>query len=185
LISADQTELLLHLDNLREAVNRSLRRHLKRLNEEFVSLNKRVRHPGYALNQQRKTLASLSGALQRAAERQVRYRRAQTLQLSTRLGTQHPRQRLARYQLNTLQLKQQLHQRVQQRLRGLRSEVIHQEKLLASLGPEQTLNRGYAIVTGENGAVIRRATQAKAGDALRVKLGSGALATKVTGHPED
>jgi exodeoxyribonuclease VII large subunit len=45
LISADQTELLLHLDNLREAVNRSLRRHLKGLNEEFVSLSKRVRHP--------------------------------------------------------------------------------------------------------------------------------------------
>ena len=67
----------------------------------------------------------------------------------------------------------------------MRSEMAHQQKLLASLGPEQTLNRGYAIVTGENGAVIRRATQAKAGDALRVKLGSGALATTVTGHPED
>ena len=185
LISTDQTELLLHLDNLREALSRSMRRRLRGLKEEFVSLSKRVRHPGYALNQQQKTLQSLSGALQRAVERQVSYRRAQTLQLSTRLGTQHPRQRLARYRLQTQQLKQQLQQRVQQRLRDIRSEVTHQEKLLASLGPEQTLNRGYAIVTGENGAVIRGATQAKAGDALRVKLGSGALATQVTGHPED
>ena len=67
----------------------------------------------------------------------------------------------------------------------MRSEVTHQQKLLASLGPEQTLRRGYAIVTGENGAVIRQATQAKTGDALRVKLGSGALATTVTGHVED
>jgi exodeoxyribonuclease VII large subunit len=66
----------------------------------------------------------------------------------------------------------------------MRSAVTHQEKLLASLGPEQTLSRGYAIVTGENGAVIRRATQAKTGDTVRVKLGSGALATTVTGHPE-
>ena len=63
--------------------------------------------------------------------------------------------------------------------------MTHQQKLLASLGPEQTLRRGYAIVTGENGVVIRQATQAKTGDALRVNLGSGALATIVTGHPED
>ena len=83
------------------------------------------------------------------------------------------------------QLSRQLQQRMRQRLRDIRSEITHQEKLLASLGPEQTLSRGYAIVTGENGAVIRRATQAKAGDALRVKLGSGALVTTVTGHPED
>ncbi len=185
LISADQTELLLHLDNLREAVNRSLRRRLTGLNEEFVSLSKRVRHPGYALSQQRKALASLSGSLQRATERQISVRRAQTLQLSTRLGTQHPQQRLAQYQVQTRQLKQQLQQRVQQRLKDIRSEVIHQEKLLASLGPEQTLNRGYAIVTGENGSVIRSATQAKKGDALQLKLGSGSLATTVTGQAED
>ena len=82
-------------------------------------------------------------------------------------------------------LSRQLQQRMRQRLRDTRSQITHQEKLLASLGPEQTLNRGYAIVTSENGEVIRRAMQAKAGDALRVKLGSGALATTVTGHPED
>ena len=83
------------------------------------------------------------------------------------------------------QLNQQLQQRIQQRLRDMRSEVTHQQKLLTSLGPEQTLNRGYAIVTAENGAVVRQAAQAKVGDALRVKLGSGSLATTVTGHPED
>ena len=185
LISTDQNELLLHLDNLREALDRSLWRHLKGLNEKFLSLKKRVRHPGYALSQQRKTLTSLSSALQRAAERQINLRKTETLQLTTRLNTQHPKQRLAGHQLQAQQLSRQLQQRMRQRLRDIRSEITHQEKLLASLGPEQTLNRGYAIVTSENGAVIRRAMQAKAGDALRVKLGPGALATTVTGHPED
>ena len=185
LISTDQNELLLHLDNLREALDRSLWRHLKGLNEKFLSLKKRVRHPGYALSQQRKTLISLSSALQRAVERQINLRKTQTLQLTTRLNTRHPKQRLAGHQMQAQQLNRQLQQRMRQRLKDIRSEVTHQKKLLVSLGPEQTLNRGYAIVTGENGAVIRRATQANAGDALRVKLGSGALATTVTGHPED
>ena len=185
LISTDQNELLLHLDSLREALDRSLWRHLKGLNEKWLSLKKRVRHPGYALSQQRKTLISLSSALQRAAERQISLRKTEILQLTTRLNTQHPKQRLAGHQMQAQQLSRQLQQRMLQRLRDIRSEVTHQEKLLASLGPEQTLNRGYAIVTAENGAVIRQATQAKSGDALRVKLGSGALATTVTGHPED
>ena len=185
LISTDQNELLLHLDSLRDALGRSLRRQFKRLNEQLVSLRKRVRHPGHALNQQRNNLMGLSTNLQRATERHVANRKAQARQLGIRLATQHPRQRLARHQVQAQQLSQQLQQRIRQRLRDLRSTVTHQEKLLASLGPEQTLSRGYAIVTGENGTVIRRATQAKAGDALRVKLDSGALTTTVTGHPED
>ncbi len=185
LISTDQNELLLHLDNLQDALGRSLQRRFKRLNEQLTSLRKRVRHPGHALSRQRNTLTSLVTNLQRATERHIGYQKSEARQLLTRLATQHPRQRLARHQLQAQQLKQLLQQRIQQRLRDMRSEVTHQQKLLASLGPEQTLSRGYAIVTGENGAVIRRATQAKTGDALRVKLGSGELATNVTGHPDD
>ena len=185
LISTDQNELLLHLDSLRGALGRSLRRQFKSLNEQVVLLRKRVRHPGHALRQQRNTLMGLSNNLQRATERHVTHRKAQARQLGIRLANQHPRQRLVRHQLQAQQLSQQLQQRIRQRLRDMRSAVTHQEKLLASLGPEQTLSRGYAIVTGENGSVIRRATQAKTGDALRVKLGLGALTTTVTGHPED
>jgi hypothetical protein len=57
LISTDQNELLLHLDGLRDALGRSLQRQLKSLNEQRVSLRKRLRHPGHALSQQRKTLS--------------------------------------------------------------------------------------------------------------------------------
>ena len=185
LISTDQNELLLHLDSLRDALGLSLQRQFKRLNEQLASLRKRVRHPGHALSQQRTTLTSLLTNLQRATERQISYCKSEVRQLRTRLAAQHPQQRLGQHQLQAQQLNQQLQQRIGQRLRDLCSEVTHQQKLLASLGPEQTLNRGYAIVTGENGTVIRRSTQARAGDALRVNLGSGALATTVTGHPED
>jgi len=185
LISTDQNELLLHLDGLRDALGRSLQRQLKTLNEQRISLRKRLRHPGHALSQRHKTLTSLLTNLQRASERHIGYRKSEAQQLRTRLATQHPRQRLARHQLQAQQLSQQLQQRIGQRLRDMQSEVTHQQKLLASLGPEQTLSRGYAIVKGENGAVIRRATQAKTGDTVRVKLGSGALETTVTGHPEE
>ncbi len=185
LISTDQNELLLHIDSLRDALGRSLQRQFKRLNEQLTSLRKRVRHPGHALSQQRTTLTTLLTNLQRATERQISHRKSEVRQLRTRLAAQHPQQSLEQHQLQAQQLNQQLQQRIGQRLRDLRSEITHQQKLLASLGPEQTLNRGYAIVTGEDGKVIRCSMQAKAGDALRVNLGSGALATTVTGHPED
>ena len=66
LISTDQIEMLLHLDNLRDALYRSLQRQFKNLNDQLVSLRKRVRHPSHALSQQRTTLRSLLTNLQRA-----------------------------------------------------------------------------------------------------------------------
>ena len=179
-----KNELLLHLDNLRDALGRSLQRQVKSLNDQLVSLHKRVRHPGHALSQQRTTLTNLMTNLQRATERHIGYRKSEVRQLRTRLATQHPRQRLTRHQVQAQQLKQQLQQRIQQRLRDMRSEVTHQQKLLASLGPEQILGRGYAIVTGENGAVIRQTTQAKTGDALRVReVGVGGARDYRNGAP--
>ena len=92
---------------------------------------------------------------------------------------------MTQHQTRAQQLGQHLKQRIERRLRDIRAEVMHREKLLTSLGPEQTLTRGYSIVTNAHGVVIRQATQAKKGETLNLKLGSGAVTTKVTGRSKD
>jgi exodeoxyribonuclease VII large subunit len=42
------------------------------------------------------------------------------------------------------------------------------------------LGRGYAIAQREDGAIVRSAAQAAPGDALRIRLGEGALDARVT-----
>lgn len=50
---------------------------------------------------------------------------------------------------------------------------------LRALSPQATLERGYAIARLDSGAVVRRATDARAGDRLRLTLAAGELAATV------
>jgi exodeoxyribonuclease VII large subunit len=53
------------------------------------------------------------------------------------------------------------------------------EMHLKHLNPELVLERGYAIVQTESGAIVRDANELAVGDALRLKLGRGAAEVKV------
>jgi len=185
MISTDQTELLQHLDLLTASMTRSVTRLLDDTRQHLASLSRRVRHPGHALGQQRATLDRLSAALSRGIARQLADSKAQVARLSARVKTQHPRQQLNRHQLTSQQLQHQLRQRIDRRLTAARAELNHQSKLLASLGPEQTLSRGYAIVTDEQGRVVRQAESTDKGDQVRLRLGSGVLSAEITGHPTE
>ncbi|WP_407320857.1 exodeoxyribonuclease VII large subunit [Isoptericola halotolerans] len=50
-----------------------------------------------------------------------------------------------------------------------------------ALSPASTLDRGYAVVQRGDGAVVRDAAEVAAGDAVRVRLATGALDAEVTG----
>jgi exodeoxyribonuclease VII large subunit len=51
---------------------------------------------------------------------------------------------------------------------------------LQALSPARTLERGYAVVTGADGRVVRRAAQLDVGDAIGVRLAAGRVAAVVT-----
>ncbi|HET9879796.1 MAG TPA: exodeoxyribonuclease VII large subunit, partial [Candidatus Limnocylindria bacterium] len=57
---------------------------------------------------------------------------------------------------------------------------------LRALGPQATLERGYAIAQLGDGSVVRDPAAATVGDALTVTVARGRLSTQVTElHPED
>jgi exodeoxyribonuclease VII large subunit len=58
----------------------------------------------------------------------------------------------------------------------LEADVRH----LRALSPARTLERGYAIVTGPDGSIVRVASALSVGDAIRVKLSRGGLTATVT-----
>jgi exodeoxyribonuclease VII large subunit len=51
---------------------------------------------------------------------------------------------------------------------------------LRALSPARTLERGYAVVTGPDGTVVRLAGSLQRGDAIAVRLAAGRLAAAVT-----
>lgn len=66
------------------------------------------------------------------------------------------------------------------RLDGATAELGQVRARVRALSPQATLDRGYAVVQRDDGAVLRDATDASAGDTLRVRLASGELPVVVT-----
>ena len=67
------------------------------------------------------------------------------------------------------------------RIELARAESAELAGRLRTLSPRSTLERGYAIAQGPDGRVLRAASEAAAGDRLRVTLADGALSTTVEG----
>ena len=66
------------------------------------------------------------------------------------------------------------------RLDRASDEVRHLAAAVRALSPASTLERGYAVVQTEDGAVLRSAEQAHVGQDVRVRLASGGLRARVT-----
>jgi exodeoxyribonuclease VII large subunit len=62
--------------------------------------------------------------------------------------------------------------------------LAHLKAQLRSLSPQQTLDRGYAVVQLDDGAVVRSPGQAPEGAALRIRVAEGGLGAVSTGPPE-
>jgi exodeoxyribonuclease VII large subunit len=77
-------------------------------------------------------------------------------------------------------LGQRLPSQVMKVVRRDAERITHLEKLLSSLSPLATLERGYAIVTDQNGNVMARSSSAQAGDEVSVRLHQGGFNTIVS-----
>jgi len=65
------------------------------------------------------------------------------------------------------------------RLGALGQRHVLLRSRLEGLNPAALLGRGFAVVRGEDGELIKRAGQVQTGDALAVRLGAGRLRTRV------
>ena len=63
----------------------------------------------------------------------------------------------------------------------MRKRFERAEKILAVLGPDATLRRGYSMTTDANGILVRSVTQVKRGDRLRTRVTDGEIESNVTG----
>src|SRR5437763_8135627 len=61
----------------------------------------------------------------------------------------------------------------------MRRRFERAEKILAVLGPDATLRRGYSMTTDVEGIVLRSVTQVKRGDRIRTRVTNGSIESKV------
>mgnify|MGYP001796877687 CR=1 FL=1 len=179
LLSEDRAELLAQLTVRERSLKRAIARILERKRLELESNSLRLKHPQDRIRQQFLRVDELSVRLARWLTISLN-RLQQTLDLlQQRLAGQSPAGKLirARHALEATQGK--LNQGVSRRLRDAGEQINKQRMLLDSLSPLAILNRGYAILSQDDGRVVRASEDVSTGQRLTARLASGALAVKV------
>ena len=160
---------------LQEAIERKLQSFKQRL--EW--LRTRLRHPGERLQQQAQRLDGLELRLVRAVDHQL-------LRCHTRLNTLVLRQKPLQPRLRINQLSQQVSQHhatlvknMQRHLRAQQQRLTEAARLLQTVSPLNTLQRGYAIATDSHHKVITNSSQVAPGDSINARLAEGELQCRV------
>jgi exodeoxyribonuclease VII large subunit len=171
LASAGWFEAAAELADLAAGLRRSMLASIEVRMQALDRLGLRLVHPAQRLDNLRQRLELLARRLDIACQRRLHAQRSALAQLQLRLARSRPETRQAHQQL----------ERLAHRLQGAMSanlvrrhdRLAHCSGALAALSPLATLERGYSIVRGPAGTIVRDAAQLSAGDNLHLRFARG------------
>jgi len=179
LLSPDQREWQQRLQAVDTQLQRFIRRRLADAATQLGHLRKRLKHPGAQLREQAQRLDDLEQRLVLAQKNQLQRRRAELDLLQTRLQSHSPLPVLHQLRRDTTQWTERLEAAMQHRLQQAADRLAHLAQMLDTLSPLATLKRGYAIVTDDQGKVVRDAGEVAVGDTVAARLARGRLRLSV------
>ncbi|MEW6294452.1 MAG: exodeoxyribonuclease VII large subunit [Pseudomonadota bacterium] len=155
LASAGWFEAAAEIDALEDALRRTIQSALETRMQALDRLALRLVHPAQRLAATRQRLELLAHRLQAA----IQQRKAQQPRLD-RLG-------------------HRLRQAMAAQCARRHQQLSRCQGALAALSPLATLERGYSIVRGPDGAIVRDAAQLAAGDDLQLQFARGKVSARV------
>jgi exodeoxyribonuclease VII large subunit len=178
LVTAAQHGIADRLDRLRARLDRSPRYEFLRLRQRIASLSaasivRRTRNLAQRLD-------DLSFRAESTLNRNLNARTSRLAQLETRLRRQHVSLRLAAANRRLDSLQQRLRSARATPFANAHTRLNHALSQLEALSPLRVLERGYALVYGPNGNLLRNATDAPVGTPITARLANGRLRAKVT-----
>ncbi|MBI3950429.1 MAG: exodeoxyribonuclease VII large subunit [Acidobacteria bacterium] len=171
-------------DELVDGVAGARQRLIKALHFKLATLRHRVselqarRGFGQAtgvLQQYIQRVDDLEHRLQMSVSLMLKVRREQYMRASRRMAGLRLRERLAHQRGRVAVYEQKLLHALRQHLEAGRREFQVVVSKLSVLSPLDVLERGYAIVWGPAGEILRQASDVVTGDPLRIKLARGQL----------
>jgi exodeoxyribonuclease VII large subunit len=159
LLTRDWADWRTTVDKLRARLERCTRQTLAEQRRQLSRLagSYALREPRRVLRQMAQRLDDLRESLRGAALDSVRHRRQALALLRTRLGAHPPAREIERH----------------------RAHLVHLAARLRGLGPQGTLDRGYALVLDSDGLPLREARAQVEGRDVRVVLAKGVLVAGV------
>ncbi|KQV78515.1 exodeoxyribonuclease VII large subunit [Massilia sp. Root351] len=158
-------------------LRRAMQRALGDAAQTLDGYTRRLLSPSAQIAQQRSKLQAHATALTHANRAPLAYARVGFDKLQSRWSALRPDVRALRAQMEGLQRRAALsiaNQQAQKRdaLNALAAQ-------LEMLNPQRTLERGYAIVTGQDGAILRAPSQLLPRDSVTVRLAEGSARIEI------
>ena len=164
---------------LQRGMRRRLQTHLERL--RWLTGRAALVSPSARLTQQAQRLDELEQCLSRAMWRRLQDHRERLRWLTGRAALVSPVTRLTQ-QLSRLEsLEQRLGRATLATLRRARERLLPLVRTLNAVSPLATLELGYAIVTTDDGRILRDGADAKPGALVEARLGRGGFRAKIEG----
>ncbi|MEO8039258.1 MAG: exodeoxyribonuclease VII large subunit [Betaproteobacteria bacterium] len=177
LASPDGLALGRRVRALEGALDQNWRRALERRMLDLDVMARRLRHPGERLVQQREALERLGARIATAWERTDERQAARVRELAQRMRRGRPD--LARLLERGRGLDLRLRSAHRARFGAWRALLESRREALEHLNPRGVLARGYAIVRGADGGVVRNVSQLAPGDDIAITLDSGSADARV------
>ena len=129
-------------------------------------------------------LREIEKGFKRVLKRDIEQAWVLTDHLEARVSNQQPQKKIQRQVERLTQFDQRLRHGISTTQNHFIEKTEALQKQLTSLGPNQVLDRGYAIALMKNGDLIRNAVDISIGDSFSLKTGNGSFgAEKTTDHP--
>ncbi len=179
LATPNGTELLDTFLSYEHNLTLTIRRIIKHNTSRVQALSRHVKHPRHQIQEHIQRLDHLSIRLQHSFKQYLLNANQKYHQLSYQLKHNNTQQKITQYQHTLNNVKKSL---IRHQIYFLTQKKQHIKQLglrLTGMGPQKTLERGYAIVHDQNGQVIEKATATKKDQHLQLQFIDHTLDVKV------
>ena len=180
LITPDALQWRDDLERSRLRLGRMMRRSIEERRARLNLLRRALPDPRRRVQDLSQRLDGLLARSQRALWRTAERRRDTLRALLSRLHGQAPATVVRAYRIRAGVLRSRLDRDMKYALEKRRAQIRSLRRALAAVGPQQTLDRGYAIVSRRDGSVLHDATQVEPGEPIEARLARGRLEGTVT-----
>ena len=123
--------------------------------------------------------AILADRLNSAIDRVLLARQHRLTQLHTRLERVRPDRQLAAERERLALLRHRLRRAIDSQIQTATQEQLRLTERLQALDPRSILQRGYAVVRQQNGAIVRQSDRLRLGEELEIQLDRGRIGVRV------
>ena len=158
----------------------AMQRKLEFLQQKLHWLQSRLRHPKARIEQANQRLDHLEMRLQQVMLQKIQRYKHQLQSLQLRKAPWHPRLQLQKLQQRLQNASQRLQPLPKQILFKKNQQFLSAVRLLNTLNPLKTLDRGYALVTLQDGKTpVTSSKQILSGDQLTTRVAEGEFTCEV------